>query len=309
MEEPSTIHSSDLRNDQIGDQPIESEISSGTEDKSNSDGSVGGGGGGGNDEVTNDEPEQKEEPEEQPPSPGKAGNEATANATNSMAQRTSPGKTRGGLTMYERSMLQKEERERKLKALQETLMVDFTFTPSRYGSHRHSGESVVSSLGGSPTSTVGGGASTATVGSVFSRLYGTGTAASRAQRHRPREKPHNERFGAGAWMSSASQYSQHSAAGGGRSVSSVQTASPRVESLYKAGEEKLRARPLSDAEEAEQLRKRVETKALEVPGAYTFRPQTKWNLVAERRRLARIEREREEEEEARNTARILQAVS
>ena len=85
---------------------------------------------------------------------------------------------RGGLTMYERSMLQKEERERKMKLLQDKMMSDCTFTPSRERTRSSSSQSVVSSIGASPSS-VG----TGDTMSVYSRLYHAETAASRAQRH------------------------------------------------------------------------------------------------------------------------------
>lgn len=73
--------------------------------------------------------------------------------------------------MYERSRLQMEERERKLKALQEKLMSDYTFEPAARS---------VSSLGSSR----GGDMSL-----VFDRLYSTDTAAIRAYKSSPRGPP------------------------------------------------------------------------------------------------------------------------
>ena len=69
--------------------------------------------------------------------------------------------------MYERSKIQMEERERKLKNLQEKLMADYTFAPA----------SSVSSLG---SSRAGDG------NMVFDRLYNADTAAIRAYRASPR---------------------------------------------------------------------------------------------------------------------------
>ena len=68
----------------------------------------------------------------------------------------------GGLTMYERTKLQIAERERKLKALQEALMADYTFTP------KSATNSVASSVSSAER--------------VFERLYSTETAAVRARR-------------------------------------------------------------------------------------------------------------------------------
>ena len=204
----------------------------------------------------------------------------------------SPPKVRDGLSMYERSMLQKEERERKLQALQETLMADFTFTPNRAKSgysprqRSASGDSIVSSLGESPS--LMGGVSTGGV-SVFSRLYSAETAASRA---RQRVSP------------SVAGRSYYSDTGTKKSA-----ASPRLEFLFKAGEEKLRARHLSDQEEAEQIKQRIEDEALKQPGVYTFRPQTKWDLVAIRRQIAREYNEQEVDKTSQTVSRTPKKVS
>jgi hypothetical protein len=209
-------------------------------------------------------------------------------------------KTRGGFTMYERSMMQKEERERKLKALQQTLEADFTFAPNSANKPRprsSSAESLVSSLGDSPS--VGlissGGMS------VFSRLYSAETAASRAQQH-VAVPTNNDRSAFGSTAVSMAGRSVHLAA-------ATTPASPRLESLFKAGEEKLRARHLSDQEEAEQIKRRLENEALKLPGVYTFRPQTKWDLVAQRRKLALEAKEQEADETRRTTPNALKEVS
>lgn len=210
-----------------------------------------------------------------------------------------PG-TSGGLTIYERSILQKEERERKLKALQETLEADFTYVPNRLKKEqkvRHkigSGDSVVSSLADSPSA---GGLS------VFTRLYEAETVASLANHYTPPAK--TDRFGfttSGSTAASIAGQSQHS-------ENTSKTTSPRLEALYKAGQEKLRARNLSDKEDSEQMRRRIENELLKIPGVYTFRPQTKWDLVAERRKMANEQKKREEEEAHRSMPKTIHAVS
>ena len=100
----------------------------------------------------------------------------------------------GGLTMYERSMIQKEERERKMKALEEKLMSDWTFTPSKQRTRAHHGSSPPS--GGRPGIMPSSSHSVSTLGTdtahnnatlsaereaAFARLYSTETASFRAQ--------------------------------------------------------------------------------------------------------------------------------
>jgi hypothetical protein len=201
------------------------------------------------------------------------------------------GRTNGGLTMYERSMLQKEERERKMKSLQEKLMADYTFTPSRAMRKTDSNQSLVSSIGASPSSL---GAADL---SVFSRLYHAETAASRGQQFDVTMR-NNLPVG---WktrksaMSAANNILDSAAVSRSGSVRS----SPRLEELYKFGEEKLRSRVLSREEEAKLLRDRLEEEELKKTNVYTFQPQTKWNLIAERRQKARMELERAADESCR----------
>jgi hypothetical protein len=235
-----------------------------------------------------EKPEESKSSEQKLPEDTPVESEDMATDMTEKPSAVSTMKTRGGLTMYERSMMQKEERERKLKALLETLEADFTFAPNSGNKPRprsSSAESLVSSLGDSP-STAGlissGGMS------VFSRLYSAETAASRGQQHIATTS-NNDRS---AFASTAA-----SMAG---SMATTKTASPRLEFLFKAGEEKLRARHLSDQEEAEQIKRRLENEALKLPGVYTFRPQTKWDLVAQRRKMA-LEAKEQEADEARQT--------
>jgi len=223
---------------------------------------------------------------------------------------TSVGTNRGGLTMYERSMLQKEERERNMKALEESLMVDFTFTPTRISSgnvKNNCGISMVSSLGSSP-STIGG---TSGGNSVFSRLYVADTAASRAQRYKTstRNSPSSRLFASSDTKSVAATTVGRSlcSAASRRSTCTVQTASPRLEALYKSGQDKLRARSISDKDESEKIRRRIDDKALDSPGVYTFRPQTKWNLVTQRRKMVQEEIKLQADEARRSTPKIIKA--
>mmetsp|Transcript_4877 Transcript_4877/g.5550 ORF Transcript_4877/g.5550 Transcript_4877/m.5550 type:complete len:427 (+) Transcript_4877:377-1657(+) len=223
---------------------------------------------------------------------------------------SSAGTNRGGLTMYERSMLQKEERERNMKALEESLMVDFTFTPTRISSgnvKNNCGNSMVSSLGSSP-STIGG---TSGGNSVFSRLYVADTAASRAQRYKTstRNSPSSRLFATSDTKSVAAATVGRSlcSATSRRSTYTVQTASPRLEALYKSGQDKLRARSISDKDESEKIRRRIDDKALNSPGVYTFRPQTKWNLVTQRRKMVQEEIELQADEARRSTPKIIKA--
>ena len=216
--------------------------------------------------------------------------------------------------MYERTMLQKEERERKMKELEKSLMVDLTFTPSRISSGNRKydcGNSTVSSIGSSPSMMEGktGGES------VFSRLYTVDTAASRARRHRT---PTRSGLTKGRLFGTSTPKSASGAATTGgrslyssasRSVCTIQTASPRVEALFKSGEEKLRARSLSDEDESEKINRRIEDKALNSPGVCTFKPQTKWDLIAQRRKMANEEIERQADEARRSTPKIIEAVS
>ena len=236
------------------------------------------------------------------------------NADPSSSAKKNTPRNRGGLTMYERTMLQKEEKERKMKELEKSLMVDLTFTPSRISSGNRKydcGNSTVSSIGSSPSMMEGktGGES------VFSRLYTVDTAASRAHRHRT---PTRSGLTKGRLFGTSTPKSASGAATTGgrslyssasRSVCTIQTASPRVEALFKSGEEKLRARSLSDEDESEKINRRIEDKALNSPGVCTFKPQTKWNLIAQRRKMASEEIERQADEARRSTPKIIEAVS
>ncbi|KAL3914481.1 MAG: hypothetical protein SGARI_000098 [Bacillariaceae sp.] len=216
--------------------------------------------------------------------------------------RATPGSS-GSLTMYERSMIQKEERERKMKTLQEKLMVDCTFTPSRsQGQGRNSSNhSVVSSIGAGPQS-VG----TADM-SVFSRLYHTETVASRAARYQGGTRSN----GTPGWNTPRSVRSMPGRVFYSTPVSRSGSvpSSPRLEELYKFGEEKLRSRQLSDEEEAKLVRQRLEEQELKKSNVYTFHPQTKWNLAAERRRKAQREAEMAASQASRATPKMKKAVS
>ncbi len=193
----------------------------------------------------------------------------------------------GGMTLEEKATLEKEERERKLNALQATLN-----TGHKPRQRTLTTDSAVSSLGDSPSA---GGMS------VFSRLYEEETAASRASRFTPRTRIN--RFGF------ASRTSTPTAASIAGQSQLSRPNSPRLDSLYQEGKETLRARNLSDREEAEQRMRRIEDALLKIPGEFTFRPQTKFNLVAQRRKWAREQKEREEEEARKKVPKTITAVS
>lgn len=203
------------------------------------------------------------------------------------ASKVNPGPS-GGLTMYERSMLQKEERERKMKSLQEKLMADYTFFPSRAMRKTSSSQSLVSSIEAGPSSM-----GTADM-SVFSRLYHAETAASRGQRFDGTAR-NNVVLG---WKTPKSTMSTpgRTPRSAPESRSGSVPSSPRLEELYKFGEERLRSRHVSDDDED-----RLEEQELKKTDVYTFRPQTKWNLIAERRQKARLELERAADEARRMT--------
>ena len=92
----------------------------------------------------------------------------TPDPTKSKSKQSTTPRGAGALTMYDRTKLQIEERERKLKALQDKLMADYTFTPQ------------------SATSSISSSVPSASTEKVFERLYGFETAAMRARRVSPR---------------------------------------------------------------------------------------------------------------------------
>jgi hypothetical protein len=158
--------------------------------------------------------------------------------------------------MYERAKIQIAERERKLKALQDKLMEDYTFTP------HSTTNSIASSVVSSPDK-------------VFDRLYNNETAAMRARRLSPR---------------SATNSPVRPRAMGTKDGYVTPT---RLQQLHAEGQNKLRARKRSQQEEDEERQRRLEEQEL---AKCTFTPQTKWKLAAERRRKAREEAQREAEE-------------
>jgi hypothetical protein len=228
----------------------------------------------------------------------------------SNSRTSSNGAGAGGLTMYERSMMQKEERERKMKALQERLMADFTFTPKPAAANLSSNNTLTPSpRPGSPSASS---LASSTV-SVFTRLYTAETAASRGQRARSiaaRGGSGGGYYSATTPVSNGSTPRTVQSAGGGRrngSGGGSRPPSPRLEEMYKDGEERLRARNLSDHDEITALRKRLEQHEL-ASGKYTFQPQTKWDLAAERRRLAQEVIDKGAGEARKATPKIVKAV-
>ena len=109
--------------------------------------------------------------------------------------------------MYERSMKQMQEREQKLKALQQIMYEDCTFTPKSNDSSRRSPKEA------SPS------------GAVFDRLYSTETAAMRAHKSSPR--------------SNASTLSSSTPTNQARRKSLDNQATPsRIEALYESAKKK-----------------------------------------------------------------------
>jgi hypothetical protein len=119
--------------------------------------------------------------------------------------------TRGGITMYERSMLQMEQRERRLMALQQTLMADCTFSPR------------------TTTPSSGNRSRENSPDTVFDRLYSAGTAASKARM-----------ANATTPRSAASTPTRGQARR--KSLDTIGTVSPggRLEVLFEAGQKQLR---------------------------------------------------------------------
>eukprot|EP00339_Tiarina_fusa_P001149 CAMPEP_0117044104 /NCGR_PEP_ID=MMETSP0472-20121206/30595_1 /TAXON_ID=693140 ORGANISM="Tiarina fusus, Strain LIS" /NCGR_SAMPLE_ID=MMETSP0472 /ASSEMBLY_ACC=CAM_ASM_000603 /LENGTH=562 /DNA_ID=CAMNT_0004755761 /DNA_START=226 /DNA_END=1911 /DNA_ORIENTATION=+ len=170
--------------------------------------------------------------------------------------------TRDGSTMYERSRVQMEQREMKLKALQQQLMSDCTFTPKSL-----TPRSKDNSAEGSAEA-------------VFDRLYATETASTRASR------ANTPKRGRTTTPRRARR----------RSNDSGLSAGSRVEALYEAGQKNLRAKVMTHKKEEESRRKRIEEAEL---AACTFTPRTKWQLATERRQKAREASEKAAEEEQR----------
>ena len=179
--------------------------------------------------------------------------------------------TRGGLTMYERSMLQMEEREQKLKALQDKLSADCTFTPKSNGS----------SHGKASTPHTGG----TSDGGVGNRLYHSETKASQKKAHpkgvigggaTPRSQPPPQ-----------SRANKSRSRSRSNSLNSANTKSSsgtlRLDEMHQQGQQSLRSRTKTDKEEEQARRRRMEEELLAV---CTFQPKTKWNLAKERRKKA-----------------------
>lgn len=102
---------------------------------------------------------------------------SSTSSSNKATKNANTPQTPSGLTsLYDRTKVQMEERERKLKALQDQLMADYTFTPQ-------SATSSVSSNNVSPSPS-----------KVFERLYGTETAAMRARKVNRSPSASNSRY-------------------------------------------------------------------------------------------------------------------
>lgn len=237
---------------------------------------------------------------------------ASAPVTTPRSHLLKPVPTRDGLTMYERSMLQMEERQRKLKALQDKLHEQYTFQPRSNPSSRST-----SPLAASPAH------DGVLYLDVFERLYHAETKAYRAQRPSPKSITTNTSSSSTTPRGRVKPLSN-------RSVDMDLTPA-RLEELAILGQQKLRARPMNEKvcllctsnkrlkkrkcrqliarrlvrstvcssihpsflsfwffvfskEEEEARRKRLEEEEL---AKCSFKPNTKWHLAADRRKQAK----------------------
>jgi hypothetical protein len=182
----------------------------------------------------------------------KAKQQVMAAAPMILPPKSSVTPTRGGLTMYERSMLQMEEREQRLKALQDKLSADCTFTPNSTGGKASS-----------PNTGGGGGMN------VYDRLFHSETKPNK-KKYIPRSQPRpRSRSKSADSMKSTNTKSSSGTA--------------RLDEMYQRGQHTLRSRTKTDKEEEQARRRRMEEELL---GQCTFQPKTKWNLAKEQRKKA-----------------------
>lgn len=132
-----------------------------------------------------------------------------------------PTTPRNYLTIAERSKLHIEERERKLKELQEQLMAEYTFTPKTNNSYHPSNTSSITAMTASPDPNV-----------VFDRLYNRETAAMRARR---------ESTPVSSKQSGTPSYSNRAAA-----LKEDYVTPTRLATLHHEGQDRLRARMRTD---------------------------------------------------------------
>lgn len=168
------------------------------------------------------------------------------------ARKAGSGASRAPTGLYDRSITQKEERERKLKALGLKMMEDCTFTPK-------TSKSFVSNRTVTTNESSGG-------ESVFSRLYRNGGCATASwsspvvksdSPHHPPEPVNLEQ--ADALSRTASTASA--------------LMSNRMEGTYHKHVQKMRARPLTEEDEKDLRDRNFEAKEME---QCTFRPKTHW---------------------------------
>ena len=131
-----------------------------------------------------------------------------------------PTTPRNYLTIAERSKLHIEERERRLKELQEQLMAEYTFTPKTNSSY-HSNTSSIAAMTASPDPSV-----------VFDRLYNRETAAMRARR---------ESTPVSSKQSGTPSYSNRTA-----TLKDGYVTPTRLATLHHEGQDRLRARMRTD---------------------------------------------------------------
>ena len=175
------------------------------------------------------------------------------NKQNHQHSRPSPPLRRLGL--YERSLRQQEERERKMNNLRADLMKDCTFTPNISAKVNPAGSSNHTTTTRTSSSSRSGGDE-----SVFERLYRNGGSVSSGSKGTP------------VTSNCSGRRSATSPADRSTMSRASSTATSRIESLYEEGVRKLRNRPVNDAAERELREKEREEKELQEH--CTFRPQS-----------------------------------
>jgi hypothetical protein len=169
-------------------------------------------------------------------------------------KKETPTSVRRRISLYERSIQEREQKEAKLQSIRKEQMTEYTFTPK-----------LPSSSTSSRTVTTNASSSD----SVFDRLYrnagsssiATPTSVQVRKQHSHGRTSHTRQTTHGSpYSSTASGVTKNSA-------------TSRIEELYQAGVMKARSRPRSEREEKEARERRRETKELR---QCTFRPQINW---------------------------------
>lgn len=144
-----------------------------------------------------------------------------------------------GMSMYERSKLQMEQRELKLRALQEQMMSDYTFTPKTRKSPNN----------GSFDTPSNGEGHNGTTTNVYDRLYATETKAMKSYRAqtptkvRSRSNTPNRR---GRPTTTTTTGGEKRRGGRRKSGDHARSLTPsRLQALFETGQKQLRSKPKS----------------------------------------------------------------